>query len=685
MYPSLFALLFCAIFLSISDICAKAAVATKEIPACVTPRDCVPKTCDYPLDPDTYDDQPAKAKLIFDSGNSRFELDAKLRTGEIEYKKNSQWLNSSVPTDRYLVAGTHNLDLNFIYTYGMATCGVPVARVKCNMRNRATWGAPESFVGTSVSEIKDNEAVLGRHSHSLGVNVFFIRELRFDLDFARIFDITTKNSHMLSMGMFPYQLGRGISLGDAYTTAPDFLGYNPANAIQQYAPAFMLAGDIGNSGRIKYDVYVEIADNKASSADNTNARIRGQQFGHKFDQTRGPLIFNSIFASRVKAQIVQQCDAAVTFEPYFMFNKEDEQKIEFLGDSTSRLSTLGAAFDGNFGNCDFSFECAFNRGSQHVYGVDRNIVQAALSNGTDIRNNSKVVAIATVAPDTAGQNALYTTANQAIIDTSPQGASQNGLQIGTSNLRNASDRFSDPYNNLFRGYMLVADFGYYLSNPNLKVALAAGFASGDENPNRDLDELGDHTQDNCKYTGFVGLQERYNGKLVRSAFLMSGAGKIPRILSEPDSESVTSQYPSSVSRFTDLAYFGGAIWGKKVTNSGYAWNVNPNILAFWQTHQSGIFDRSTQSFSQRIFASTYLGIEANVIADLTIAEDCKIFYVLGFFVPGNHYYDIRGVPLNREQQRYYDQVDQSGVASSVVPTLGTSTAFFANVGFEYKF
>ena len=77
------------------------------------------------------------------------------------------------------------------------------------------------------------------------------------------------------------------------------------------------------------------------------------------------------------------------------------------------------------------------------------------------------------------------------------------------------------------GWQYLTDlFGLY--KKDLSAGVSAGVASGDDNPNID-------TQDRV-YSGFIGLQEIYSGgSRVRSAFVLGGAGKLPRPLSEPTS------------------------------------------------------------------------------------------------------------------------------------------------------
>ena len=83
------------------------------------------------------------------------------------------------------------------------------------------------------------------------------------------------------------------------------------------------------------------------------------------------------------------------------------------------------------------------------------------------------------------------------------------------------------------------------------------------------------------------------------------------------------------------------------------------------------------------FARNYLGTEINIFFDLELVRDFKFFFVGSAFFPGGHFTDIKGTPLNREQQRILDRADVTGV--DTIPLLGDNNAYTINVGLEYRF
>ena len=281
--------------------------------------------------------------------------------------------------------------------------------------------------------------------------------------------------------------------------------------------------------------------------------------------------------------------------------------------------------------------------------------------------------------------ALKVTANQNTINLSPQAATENGQIIGTNSLGiliNDAHRFSDPYVNKFRGSMFVYDMAYLVCKPELKFCAGFGYASGDANPNKDEQFVGDSEVDGV-YEGFIGLQEIYSGTRIKSAFLMSGSGKVPRPLSFP-SQQTLDPFATNTSRFTNLVFVGGSAYWKP-TWSIKKWNFNPNVLAYWTDFSSPFFDAKTLMNSVNKFARNFLGTELNIFIEAELIEDLRFFTVASIFLPGSHYRDIKGRPLTPGQSAYLDSVDKIGIINDRQPFLGDDKAYFLNWGFEYRF
>jgi hypothetical protein len=341
------------------------------------------------------------------------------------------------------------------------------------------------------------------------------------------------------------------------------------------------------------------------------------------------------------------------------------------------LGTLGVALEYAHPDIvDFGFEYALNLGNQKVKGWDRNTIAFAVDADTGF-----IKEVNTHVVNGSGNNVTHNPASstgRAIresINSTYQNESQNGQEfdvIDGMELINKSNRFRNPYTNIFKGWMFVADLSTWIYQKDLKLSVAVGISSGDDNPNEATID-GD-------YTGFIPLQSIYSGKRVRSSFVLGG--KLKRPLDAPRFEQAPSKFAQEVSDFTNIIYTGMSIdWEPQEWEKNF--KLNPNVLAYWQEKPTRKFDAFTKEFLDER-ASTYLGVELNIFAHYFLLKDLKLFFVGAVVFPGTHYKDIRGIPLTSDQDKALDRLDRvAGVDR--IPNLGSDTAFTYNLGLEFKF
>jgi len=631
----------------------------------------------YSFAEDAAPQPPKREPLKWVFGDNILESKLKFRVESYGGKNLTLLNDNNGNLDSIIIPAKHTIDWDTFYIYGLASHKYEIIRIKTTIRNRGTWGAPETIASTDDAVVNIGGVVTGKHSHTIHRHLIWIREMWLQATLADMLNICINPKHTFTLGFFPFQLGRGIALGDAYATDPDLLGYYSPNVVDQYAPGFKFSGELLPVDMLNYDLYVAILSNKSNTFNNVNAKILSQEFGHRLCPARGFGVLNWLFAWRFKWVPLQQKEATISFEPYFLYDNQREQRIEFAGDASSKLATAGLAMEATIGDVEFGFDFARNFGHQSVKGWDRNILIPEVRNGSVVVVNTDVTAIASIAPDVAGKRALFTPANQAIINNSIRAENLNGKPINGSNLQNSISRFNNPYQNKLTGFMFVGDAAYRFAKC-FKAAIAFGLATGDINPNRDIDELGDSNKDG-DYQGFIGVQEIYTGTRVRSAYLMSGQAKVPRVLSFP---SVTlpleERFPDTVSHFNNLILVGAS--GTVVAGR---WTINPNILNYWEEHATRKFNRSTD-ISGSSFASTWLGVEVNTFAEVKLCNDMRCYAVAAVFFPGKFFSDIKCQPLTRAQQEFLEG-RRTGEPREFVLTVGNDIGLFANVGIEYRF
>jgi len=663
-----------------------------------------------------------------------YTFSSKFKPGDSLYAKNFTLLNSCEKADRiFQMKHTLDLTLNVRYQEKMHD---PAAEMKFTMRNKAVWGHP-NIVPTTRTEAKVIDYVGLEHSHAIPRHLSWIREGWLEMC---INDMTGLEFHgkrqAFKIGAFPFQLGRGISLGDAYAVGPDFVGFYSDSLVDQYAFGALLSGEIVKD-RLAYDLYGGLLQNRCSSLRDTTAKIYAQEYGRLNFPQRGFGIVNIVIAGRlVLTAIKNKEQGELTFEPYALVNTDKEQKVKFRGDATSKLGTLGLATEFKNDRFEFGFEGAVNLGHQCVKGWDNNIIQLQNKNGCLCFVNSHAYVGIAPCSDAASQvdlnaykapraggvtkkttfstdittDPIYTThthpvnvtkevtkvgkAANNLVNNATRNCAENGKLIGTvdgfsdalcmleakdpakkDEFYNAKDRFRDPYINKYKGFMFVTDAAVKFLNDDVKIGATGGYASGDADPNFDLKD-GD-------YRGFISLQEQYSGKIVKSAFYMGSQGKLRIPLDTPTTEEKIDQFASTVSGFTNLAFVGAGIkwepheWEKR-------FSLHSNILAFWQPWPSRKFDACENKLLPE-HARRFLGVELNTFLEKVLLYSLEVGIIASLFIPGSHFEDVRGKPINKDQQKRIDSLDRTGYNLDCIPNIGTDTAFAFNIYFEYRF
>ena len=575
----------------------------------------------------------------------------------------------------------HTLD------YGVNVSLDSVVQFNTTFRNKGVWGGTNFGSATSFSDFKFSDTILGNHKHSFPRHLMWAREMWFEFSWPKALDLSPRGDHYFKLGIFPFSLGRGIALGSAFAVGPESLGFFSDASIDQYAPGALFHGDLVED-KVSYGFYVSLVKNRATSFKETSAKILAQkyddcgEFIRREDPARGFGKINYIAAAHFNWYAFNDDKYGVlTIEPYGLYNYAPEQKIEFVADANSKLTTIGLAAEYATSRFEFGFDCAVNFGRQAVCGWDRNENKIENRNGIIIEVNSHAV-------DQDDKKIPFVAKSDAqtiIFDASPA-MKLNGKEIGMVDsvgflqpdggvtIFNAEDRFRDPYENRYHGFMFVADTAIWLHEKDLSLVATAGYASGDRNPNfacKDED-----------FDGFIGLQEIYSGVRVKSAFFLSGAGKAGRPIANPLATQRDATLSKTVSGFTNLAFVGGDLnwtplnWKKSFT-------LHPNVIAYWQPSEVPGIDPETGM--DRGCADKYLGTEINLFTHVNILKNLKLFGVFSVFVPGQFYSDIKGRRITLKEAEFLDSEDVTGFAEDTIPKFGDDVAFTFNLGLEWRF
>ena len=558
---------------------------------------------------------------------------------------------------------------------------------KLTLRNRSKWGNARSLSSTK-SHVSILDFDITEHGHGINLLIPWIRKAWVKVSLNKAFNIDTERKHSLKFGAFPYELGRGISLGSAYAASPGLLGFFSDNTIDQYAFGVLLRGDVTAGHNLKYDFYCGVLENLSSSLFANTIEVNKHSVGSP-SVYRGFGDFDIVFASRLFATCFDNPTfGKLTLEPYVLYDWDASQKVEYRSDSNAKLGTMGVAVEYTSEKYELGFETAFNFGRQCVKAYDRNRIIP--------HRNATTAAIEEVYSNvflgerdaTASNKALVTDANKTTVDNGPMGTIFNGQEINASGLYNGPYRFRAPYKNTLAGNMFVIDGTFWFKPHVFNVSLALGYASGGEHPNIVLEDPA-LTERNEVYGGFVGLQEIYSGSRVRSFFVIGGQG-ITRPLSTPLLKLARDfqGYAVNATGFSNLIYSG---IGCKWTPDNYKRKimVNPNVLYYWQDYASNKYCLAVQgsetSGPLNEKASRNLGLEANLFFEVNLLENFKGFLATAVFFPGQHFDDVLGKPTNQKQYTEVTRTDRYGIDYNQYPLLNKKTAFALDMGFEYKF
>lgn len=460
---------------------------------------------------------------------------------------------------------------------------------------------------------------------------------------------------------------------------PAILGFFIDAQIDQYAFGAKLNGELVKDC-LSYDIYGSILNNKSALFDQTNQIVRAPEYGHRHDGARGFGSINYVVAGRLQWYPIKEADKRkVYLEPYVVYNHNPEIRLDLIHDGISDLATFGLMGEYAFGPIEAGFEYGFNRGRLHAFGIDRNKITLLDEGGTAVVVNDQVIDLAT------GSLAAVTDKHQAIINTSAETQQQNNKLISTfPPLKNRRFRFRDPYTINYRGFFLVADASYIWCKDMFKISAAIGLASGGEDPRKAL-ALGKATCNTVDYEGFITLNESYAGKRVSSTLFFNGFGTFPRIIDIGLEGLLPDATVLNLTGFTNLIYLGASC-DYNYKNSFHIWRINPNLLFYWTEEPASKFNsqkhpRIAESYlHRRRLIDNFLGTEINIICENELLKDFTLFIMGAIFIPGFHFREIKGMPLNDAHRTYIEQGHCPRES-----LLGNDPAYFINIGCKYTF
>lgn len=608
----------------------------------------------------------ASSGFRFDAGNgSALTLGGEIKS-EYVRQHNVTTMNSALPDEHGFHASRVEID---------AGIDAGAVQVGSKMRYKYQAGRFDKAISSSPSQVKLNDIVVDLPSAGINHTLPWFKHLWMSVDLNAFFGRKADTNHTVKVGLFDYQLGRGITFGPFYGTQKSYLGV--FNASNDFSPfGINLAGDLVKDC-IGYDLYFARLEEKSADFKQTFNRSKSHIVGNRANSWTGVGKANDVFAATLKMNYGHTRLGDFKSDTYVMYNDASDQKVEMINDSKSQLLTYGTCFEYSNGNFELGGEVALNRGHEKLYNIDRNVITTTNAKdfpiGTDDNgdvNSLKISGITPVYSHVKVSNGYGLMTDEVISAVNNYDGNANDVTIGTTTIGaamdvdNASNRFRPAYKNTYRGWTAVVDGAYLWKAVNAKLGFTVGHASGDVNPH--------NSETDKNYHGFVGLNENYDGGKRVKSVLMLNARKIQRPMSTNSNDKALID-----NSFTDITYVGGGISYKLAKHDC---SLSANVLSYWK-------DKEANKYSGGVLneiARRHLGIEANLCFEWKVLKGLDIAGQLALFGPGNYYKDIKGFPLDGSIVTELDVADTSG-AVQAVPGLGTNVAFHANVGMRYKF
>lgn len=604
------------------------------------------------------------------------------------YAGRSLFLNKNVEGDNYqFVKFTMDLNLDFFSALEEKESGIIL---HSTIRHKSIWGnATESFRTLDSDVLSPSGAIIGSHSHDVTKPGLWVKDLYVKTRVDKILkkDIGVNNCCDFTAGFFPFVLGRGISLGGGYGTPKDFLGiYSRVNDFS--APGVLFHAELFDGGAY-FDAYYSKLDSKSASAKQTLASKREKIIGSRLSPWAGSGNDDNVYALQAGYKFSGFNDNVLgdlsgkAFS-YAMYNAAPGKNAELEFDSQSDLLTFGLGFEGKIGKLEFGFEGAKNFGQEMLYNIDRN-KKSEVTNSDGIKQDiySHIDTESTLGSGNFDTSALVTKALSSSLNDNLHQANSEVFVVGGKNYKTKSNRIRPAFNNKYRGWMCVFDGAYLLETKHgsLKPSFACGIASGDGDPMaQEVDK---------NYNGFIGLNELYAGKRVRSIIILDDRN-IRRPMTIGVSDTVDQPNKRSDGTFTDIRFIGYGLGIKPSVGAKFCersnLNIDLNALGFWKDHASKaikIDSNDTPTLSD-LDARRFMGTELNLIIEFEPVDNLKVSLVGAIFFPGGYYKDIAGARIKGDAMKVFEQADLQKISSKAY-SIGSDTSYYFSTGFTYKF
>lgn len=488
----------------------------------------------------------------------------------------------------------------------------------------------------------------------------------------------TKNKNsFFEIGLFPFRIGNGFVLGNAYKANIPITWQYVYEQIDQFRPGLLLQLT-NQTGSVSGNAYLGIITAQSTTFAQNASTTNIQNLETPYPQSGAGK--GNIVAS-TQLTISPFSEQKIQISPYLFFQKTD-QSIEFFNDATSTLFTPGIYGSYEKGSVRFGFEFAKNLGHQHVKKWDRN--QLIASSGS-IFNTHLFYAPNTTIPLAAVTDTDFIPSNLVIRPACIAEGYGNGTnflyspdQKTTFIFKNSYDRIRNGYNNTYTGFLAYVDL--LITHNNLMWGAAFAYTSGGTGVNDSYDTItmtrltpGIRYSDyNKKNKSFLGINQFYEAKSVNPLYFGAGDYTYSNLcfVGSTLQYSLPNESNTFSAQGTIVTYFKPAVPTKGLS------------ATLWQEQSLDFTDQMRRDMNLRL--SHYLGTELNFSGSYSIESDLTFSILGGIFFPGHFYEKLAGKTISLQTQEQLNQPNFSPDEGPAI-TYGNNTSFFLSVALTLLF
>lgn len=425
-----------------------------------------------------------------------------------------------------------------------------------------------------------------------------IQEAWIKLNVDQLFSNNEPISFSIKTGIFPFFVGRGISLGDwnnGGSSAYGFVNNGSETDAPKFPAGILISGNIFKD-TLDYDFYFSPSPNEEILESNSPS---GSGFITQSSLTG--LNERHIVSGRLKFSTDLYNGAKSYIEPYFVFYNSPRNTTATAFDTPLRFFTTGFMLDHKCGGFSFNFECAKQFGRQQV----KERLYTGRPNTKKFIHEKQDGTLYFDTLNAAGTSDIIPNQLDRIRDPitgqAVAGSNSNLPKTYKQWVESSSAGYQSFYQHHpaydidLSGLMAVCDFQYSCEKAPLKFAAAVGYFSGDEYPYNDSvdnyyvgkDESSVFAKPIVKRNSFLPLRDYNYRGLWATPMVMFNSGLVPRPYNLNYSSLTASNELTACTNITYLC--AGFTVGP--TNDLKKFSINPNICIYWSNNNIPAWDK----------------------------------------------------------------------------------------------